>query len=179
LISSNVLDELYFEWLFKSVSFNHKETYLSLCEQLYHTDFKWFVPNDDNRVEDGRLLRSDFLDESKLYTESDDWFIRDCSMLELILGISYRLSFESTVEHDIWFWEILENLNLTKYTDSFYTEGSYKEIDRILQKINKRTYRANGEGGLFPLRYASEDQRKIEIWYQMSAYLLENNFMSE
>ena len=36
-----------------------------------------------------------------------------------------------------------------------------------------RTYDSNGYGGLFPLRNPREDQRKVELWYQLNAYLLE------
>jgi hypothetical protein len=44
-------------------------------------------------------------------------------------------------------------------------------IDRFLS----RKYDYNGVGGIFPLRKgASEDQRNVEIWYQMQSYLMEN-----
>ena len=38
----------------------------------------------------------------------------------------------------------------------------------------ERRYKRSGEGGLFPLKNAAKDQRKVEIWYQLSSYLLEN-----
>jgi hypothetical protein len=34
-----------------------------------------------------------------------------------------------------------------------------------------RTYEPNGVGGFFPLENPNEDQREVELWYQMSAYV--------
>jgi hypothetical protein len=41
-------------------------------------------------------------------------------------------------------------------------------------RLNRRLYTTSGYGGLFPLEEPKEDQRKVEIWYQMMAYLGEN-----
>jgi hypothetical protein len=32
----------------------------------------------------------------------------------------------------------------------------------------------NGTGGLFPLKMPKVNQRRVEIWYQMSAFIEEN-----
>ena len=37
-----------------------------------------------------------------------------------------------------------------------------------------REYSDNGHGGLFPLKNPKKDQRKVEIWYQMTEYINEN-----
>jgi len=171
LISSFLKNDLYFNWLLDKAG--AKKSYKSLCEQLHSTEFKWFIPNDDNRIEDGKNLRTMFLDEFGVYT-GNSWSKFDCSILELILGISYRLSYETDMDVDAWFWELIDNLNLSKYTDVYYDEVAYQEINKATKKINNRTYKRNGEGGLFPIKNHNEDQRAIEIWYQMSAYLLEN-----
>lgn len=173
MIDSESLNESYLEWLVTKVG---GFRYLSLCEQLFNTEFKWHVPNDDNRDEDGRLLRIDFLDEFELEA-TDKWLKTNCSMLELILGVSHRLSYESDIEFDVWFWELIENIGLIDFHDLNYTTATQKQIDRATKRINDRTYEVDGLGGLFPLKNNKEDQRKIEIWYQMSAYLLENNLM--
>lgn len=59
------LDEQYLKWLYRQVASskyrNPARTYWSLLRQLYTTEFVWTVPNDDNRVEDGRDLRYEFL----------------------------------------------------------------------------------------------------------------------
>jgi hypothetical protein len=43
-----------------------------------------------------------------------------------------------------------------------------------LAVLNKREYFPSGKGGLFPLENPREDQTKVEIWYQMHAYVMEN-----
>ena len=49
------------------------------------------------------------------------------------------------------------------------------EADGGLDGFINRQYEANGEGGLFPLKGVCEDQREVEIWYQMNAYLYEHH----
>jgi hypothetical protein len=93
-------------------------------------------------------------------------------MLELLIGLSRRLSFVADGEPFDWFWQLMENLGLEKYNDN--TVIPEKEVDGILDEVIWRTYKRNGSGGLFPLRKATEDQRDVELWYQLSAYLLEH-----
>lgn len=171
---SDLVEEQYLDWLIYKIG---GDKYRSLCEQLYKTSFIWFIPNDDNRDEDGRQLRSDFLDEVKVYPFGE-WRIRDCSVLELILGVAHRLSYDSNINSDDWFWELITNLGLLKYNDASYDRTTNTEVNKIIRKLNNRTYKRDGSGGLFPLSNHNEDQRKVEIWYQMSSYLLENNLMA-
>lgn len=72
-----------------------------------------------------------------------------------------------------WFWKILENAGLEKYTDEQFDEW---KVYQILDDIVDRRYNRNGFGGLFPLRKPKKDQRKVELWYQMCAYLVENYY---
>lgn len=172
------LDELYFEWLYSQVSSvkekNPSRTYWRLLKQLYTKEFLWIIPNDDNRAEDGRDLRHEFIDDRQIYPVDLSWISLGCSMLELLIGLSRRLSFEAEGESRGWFWKLIENLGLEKYNDN----GPHpeKEVDEILNQVIFRTYRRNGSGGLFPLRRAAEDQRDVEIWYQLCAYILEKGY---
>lgn len=180
MTSSTTIDERYFTWLFSSV--NHviskdpKKSYWRLCEQLYKKPFEWFVNNDHNRAEDGRLLRESYLHNNDDYAD-DSWIELDCSMFELFIGVAHRASFDTDVLSDVWFWQLISNVELSGFTD--YTYSNKKsvefEVDEILTRIIKRTYSSDGYGGLFPLRDPKKDQRKVEIWYQMSSYLLEND----
>lgn len=170
---SKSLDELYFTWLYHHVaedSRNPSETYWKLLRQLYCKEFVWIIPNDDNRAEDGKDLRLEFV-ESEGIDVDHEWMNMTCSMLELLIGLSRRLSFEAEGEPRGWFWHMIENLGFEIYNDnSLYPEG---EIDRRLDELIWRLYKRNGSGGLFPLKRPPEDQRNVEIWYQLSAYLLE------
>ena len=70
---------------------------------------------------------------------------------------------------------LIENLDLVKFDDiSLDEDGNFDEIDIRLSNFMERTYTRNGYGGLFPLTKSKENQRNVEIWYQMSAYLEEN-----
>lgn len=169
------IDDAYLEWLYDQVGSvevtNPARTYWNILRQLYTKEFVWHVPNDDNRVEDGRDLRREFLEEQKILLQDPHWLDLGCSMLELLIGLSRRLSFEAEGEPSEWFWHLMENIHLDKYNDRMrYDE---EKVDEILERIIWRTYKANGRGGLFPLERPAENQTRVELWYQMSAYLLE------
>lgn len=173
---SHELDERYFTWLYSQVAplkvKNPSRTHWSLAKQLFTKEFVWFVPNDDNRVEDGRDLRFEFLHECGIKDVPPDWLGLGCSMLELLIGLSRRLSFNADGESRDWFWQLIENLNLPPCNDRVYNDDLKDEIDQALDSVIWRTYAPNGDGGLFPLREYNQDQRKVELWYQMHAYIL-------
>jgi len=73
-----------------------------------------------------------------------------------------------------WFAEFVANLRLGGYTDEAYELRDSAKINRVLQKFNQRKYDSYGDGGIFPLKAPEEDQKKVELWYQMSAYMAEN-----
>lgn len=176
---SALLDELYFEWLYSQVCSvkrkNPARTYWKLFKILFTKEFVWFVPNDDNRVEDGKELRWDFLRSKKMEPDDidKDWLQMGCSMLELFVGLSRRLAFETSADPEEWFWELLDNLDLRKYNDSVHIPRN--EVEDTLDRVIWRTYRRNGHGGLFPLQRTKYDQRDVELWYQLNAYLLERD----
>lgn len=171
------LDEQYLTWLYGSIGSrklrNSSRTYWSLARQLYTTEFVWFVPNDDNRVEDGRDLRIEFLNACEYDADDDEWLSLPCSMLEMLIGLSRRLSFEADGEPRDWFWHLIENLDLRHYNDRDYDRRAERHIEEVLNRVIFRQYDPDGHGGLFPLRDADKDQRKVELWYQMAHYLLE------
>lgn len=176
---SKPLDEEYLEWLYGQVAStrlrNPAKTHWALLCRLYKTEFDYFVPNDDNRAEDGRELRYEFLDD----IDEDaplTWLDEPCSFLEMMIGLSRRLAFEAGGQARGWFWHLMDNLNLRKYTDDLYDQRDdfmTGRINRVLERINRRDYEQDGSGGLFPLDNPREDQRDVEIWYQMNTYLLE------
>jgi len=174
------LDELYFVWLYNQVGDSEAKdpsrTYWVMLKQLYCKEFVWLIPNDDNRVEDGKELRYEFVDQSGLNDVDRNWIDLGCSMLELLIALSRRLSFEAEKKPRDWFWHMLDNLDLRKYNDKYRSRSRkfpVKEVDEILDRVIWRTYTYNGEGGLFPLDSAPSDQRETELWYQLSAYVLE------
>lgn len=170
-------DEAYFKWLYSLVASprlkNPARTFWSLLRDLYKREFVWYVPNDDNRKEDGRDLRQEFLELHDIYDPDPDWLDLECSMLEMLIAMSRRISFQVDGDPRDWFWHMLENVDLQKYSDSKYDNRARRDIQQALEIIVERKYAPTGRGGLFPLRNAREDQREVELWYQLSAYLIE------
>jgi hypothetical protein len=103
------------------------------------------------------------------------WLDLGCSMLEMLIGLSRRLSYEAEGSAFAWFWKMVDNLGLYNYTDDIYEISIAEEVDEALDRINDRTYEWDGRGGLFPLDDAMKDQRTTELWYQKEAYLLEHD----
>lgn len=172
-MTPELTDDAYLRWLYRQVAQvrlrNPSRTYWSLLRQLYTTEFVWFIPNDDNRVMDGRELRYEFIEEEGITYVNDEWLDLGCSMLEMLIALSRRLSFDAEGQPRAWFWHLLKNIELDHLTDE--QPYSEKEVDDVLETVIWRNYQANGHGGLFPLKNAKRDQTKVEIWYQLAAYL--------
>lgn len=171
------LDEQYFKWLYSKVASvrttNPTRTYWSLFRLLFRKEFDWTVPNDDNRVEDGRDLRKEFSDAKNLHP-SVEWMKMECSMLEMLIALARRLEYDTEASLSDWFFCLLSNINLNGYNDSYFKLSDETTINRSLDRVVQRTYEPDGHGGLFPLDYPQEDQRYVELWYQRAAYLLEH-----
>jgi len=168
------LDDRYFTWLYSQVGVveerNKSRTYWKLLRRMYQTEFIWLIPNDDNRVEDGRELRYEWMHTEDIRADPE-WLALACSFLEMLIALSRRLAFEGEGHPETWFWHLIENLDLMDCTDR--VRFDLGEVDDILDRIIYRTYAPDGVGGLFPLRHARRDQRDVELWYQMQAYLIE------
>ena len=180
-MSKDTLDDRYFEWLYGHIAAirnrNPARSYWHLARLLYTTAFLWNVHNDDNRAEDGKELRYEFAEERNIDIQDPAWMDMDCSMLEMLIALSRRAAFESPGEPGDWFWKFVQNMELDKYTDAVWNLGIEREVEDRLERVIFRKYGADGMGGIFPLRYPRGDQRMIELWYQLSAYLLEGDYV--
>lgn len=172
------LDELYLNWLYSQVGStktrSKERTYWHLLRQLFTTEFVWFIPNDDNRCVDGQDLRYEFLEDHEIDDVDQFWLDEPCSFLEMLVALSRRLAFLADGEPRDWFWHLIGNLDLTRCNDAYYNDGLKAVVVETVDRVIWRQYYENGHGGLFPLRNATRDQRKVEIWYQMNAYLMEH-----
>ena len=171
------LDERYFNWLCERVGVTSRrdpaKSHTLLAEDMYKTPFEDFVPNDFNRAEDGKALRMEFLDATHARADAS-WLSLDCSILEMIVALAGKFAYHTNWGLSASFWLFITNLELGKYTDEKYHDAIREAVLFVLNTINKRTYEFDGRGGLFPLTDPPTDQRGVEIWYQMSAYMLEN-----
>ena len=140
------------------------------------------MPMDANRGNDGLQLRVDFQNEHGAWGSSTNR--GPCSYLELLVGLAKRMSFlmhgEEHSHTEFYFWHLIGNLGLIKCTDDrWHNMNGEFFVDDAIYRINERCFCAGGEGGLFPLRNPERDQRGVEIWYQMQAWLMENSDVGE
>jgi hypothetical protein len=164
------LEAAYFKWLYPQVidTEHRNRPYEGLLMLLYFKEFVWTVPNDDNRIEDGLEIRREFLATQRTRYE----LTLPCSFLEVLIGLSRRLEFQTDGTAEGWAWQLLVNLELHRMADPL-SRRKQSQVDEILEAVIWRTYNPDGSGGFFPLGWPEEDQTKVEIWYQMAHYVNE------
>lgn len=162
----SAVDPDYLEWLQGQVATPTDKSYRQLLQELAAKEFVWLIPNDDNRLEDGLELRLEYFDEYER-TEADS-----VSALEVLIGLSRRLAFIAEGEPEWWAWRLIENLDLVRCWDPL-SARKLRDLDDRLDALIWRTYHADGTGGFFPLAWPEADQREVELWYQMNAYVEE------
>lgn len=175
------VEQDYFHWLCEQVHIDQEErSYWLLAKDLHKAEFYALVPRDENRVYDGLELREDYL--SSIGYPDYVQLMGECSVLEMMIAVARRIDFQTSDPYGddgydqtaYWFWQMIENLGLTDFSDDVYMQMNGIDIvDNAIRQLVERQYEADGNGGLFPLRNASEDQRDVEIWYQMCSYLNE------
>jgi hypothetical protein len=162
------IENEYFNWLCAKVLHDRSRTYYTLLLIMHKTEFIIVVPFDRHRAADGIELRQDFIREINAEPD-DEWMDLPCSVLEMMLAFSKRVSFQTDLPTDQWFWEFMTNLNLNEFRH--VSDSDVPEIERTLHILNWRTYDPRGNGGMFPLSQTDNDQREVEIWYQFCEYL--------
>jgi hypothetical protein len=175
-MTPGTLDDQYLTWLYGQVAEvrarKSSRTFWDLFRQLYAIEFVWTIANDDNRASDGRELRREWVEIEQVEVD-DAWLALGCSFLEMLIGLSRRLAFDTEDSVSYWFWHLIDNLGLQNYHDrSGYNE---EDVEEITSAVIWRTYDPDGTGGLFPIPNTPNDQRTIEIWYQLSEYLLQDS----
>jgi len=166
----NKLDYNYYEWLISQIRSPRKRTYKDLFSRMHNLEFVWFVPNDDNRMQDALELREEFLYEND--GSSQRLSLKWVTFLEVLVALSRRVAFTGGGDAESWAWRLIKNLHLEKMSDPV-TETKARRIDDTLYTLIWRTYSASGRGGFFPLKFPTKDQTKLEIWDQMNAYIIE------
>lgn len=171
----------YFSWLCGFIYQNRGErSWYILLRTLAETPFKALIANDMNRCTDGFALREEYIQDvpdGKLGKFED----APCSVLEMMIALARRMDYELSEPNvrdrtAVYFWRMVKNLGLYDYDDAYYGSilDAGEKVRMILNIFLNREYGYSGEGGLFPLAAPDRDQRDVEIWYQMNAYLQEN-----
>lgn len=174
------LQQDYFHWLCEMVHVEQEDrSYWLVAKDLHHKIFYAIIERDENRALDGLELRDQFL-ESEWRGRRDE-IEGECTVLEMLVALAQRMDFETTEIDDerdrtaYWFWVMIDNLGLMDFDDDSYVElDGQSYVDEIIDEFVAREYEYDGVGGIFPLKHAGRDQRKVEIWYQMSSYLYEH-----
>jgi len=149
-----------------------------LLRQLHETPFYPLVLNDENRASDGLDIRDAYFDGERGGLQAP--LRGECTMLEMLIGLSYRLEsltaqsrWEKTPRE--WFWVLVDNLGLDYRSNRGLSRAEYcARIVSVCHLFLERQYESDGNGGLFPLKTPGNDQKRVEIWYQMSAFIIEN-----
>lgn len=161
--------EAYLDYLEPQVGIESGESFRGLLHLMYETEFVWQPPiiGDRNRLADGLEIRAEWIDATGQVGE-----MGPCSFLEVLVGLSRRMAWLTSENAEGWGWQLLINLELDRMRDSLSRYKIRKARD-ILDSVIWRTYEPDGTGGFFPLNYPPEDQRRVELWYQMNAYVIE------
>lgn len=169
-----LIEHTYFQWLRDRIEtpFANGKTHEGLLGQLHSKEFVWVIPNDDNRLHDAAELRQEFSYEYEVDTRQLLLEV-PISVLEVIVALSVRMEFQVDGGAAKWAWTLIENMDLAGFVDPV-TPRMAELIDDKLDTFIWRNYSPSGEGGLFPLKNPHTDQRKVELWYQMHAWLAEN-----
>lgn len=164
----------YFHWLCSHIQIpDNGRSYEGLLTIMHMREFVWVVGNDENRIEDGRELRTFYLNRRQI--EDHEGVRTDpVSFLEVLIGLSARVAFMVSEKPDEWAWKLIENLGLHRMSDEELSEENVDKIHDKLDAVIFRTYDVDGSGGFFPLLVPTNDQTQVEIWYQMAAYVEEN-----
>lgn len=158
----------YYIWLLDRIGVlqGRYEHYTLLVEHLFSKEFTFVFSMDENRGLAGLGLRVLYASENGVYLE--DVHGGPCSVLEMLESLAESMSFDTGDTIQKWFWEMLDNLTLTEYSDDFYNHESVEEILRVWLS---REYDSSGVGSIFPVPNFKGDMRNLEIWDQKNVYM--------
>lgn len=168
----------YLDWIVEKIEYDKVDwnDYNLLIRELHRTTFVWSdetpeLAMDENRAKDGEYLRVMFEMETG-YRIADlyDDIGKECSMLEMMVALSIRIDNEimgvGYEEYGQWFYAMLKNLRLLKYTDYNFEEVKVRQILRhFLEK--------SGDSFIFKTVTSDRNFLSLEIWDQMSCWLNE------
>jgi hypothetical protein len=162
----------YLEWLSAQITPNRPRNFEELFYQLSQKEFFYVLAEDNSRIQDVHELRHACFREFdvKPYVTTD--VLGPVSVLEVMVALSKRLAYQTDSDAGQWAWQLMINLQLDRYSGRI-SRRLAEEIDGMLDRLIWRQYQPDGVGGFFPLAWPQRDQTDVELWYQMSAYLEE------
>ena len=170
------IEDGYVAWL-KNQAMGQDRSYDELLDFLYEKTYFFTLRMDENRAEDGIELRYIYEMENGIDDESGLDPGRDCSMLEMMVGLARRcenqimVDMEEGAQPERWFMVMLTNLGLLDFVNE---EFDVRKVNDIIERFLSHRYSYFGEGSLFYVRYPRNDMRKTDLWYQAMWYFTEN-----
>ena len=172
----DLINSDYFAWMYERMCgdrFSRRVSFRKLLSYLHNTEFKYLLPMDENRAEDGTYLRYLFALDYTSVSRADEYLDGPCSVLEMMIALSLKI--EETMDDPLigdrtaqWFWNMVVSLGLGSMNDDRFDEIY---VNEVLATFLNREYEPNGKGGLFTIRGCREDLRDVDIWHQMCWYL--------
>lgn len=178
-MSREELRKEYFEWLcdfvYDDKRMSRGLSYNKMFSFLFDTPFHWTMPMDENRAADGIDLRYRYGRERGIADPIVASYLDDrgCSMLEMMVALALRMENQIMENPDVgnrvgqWFWDMAVSLDINMPDSRF----DYGRAERCIDRLERRTFKTNGEGGLFTVTTTTKDMRTTEIWYQMCYYI--------
>lgn len=166
----------YFEWLSDLVCkkrFGKQISYRKLLIYLHGVKFRYSIPRDENRAEDGISLRYRYSLHQDFGGVVPKCLDGPCSVLEMMVALAMKC--EETMDDPSigdrtgqWFWGMVTNLGLGAMMDDRFDR---RYVEDVVNRFLDRDYEPDGKGGLFTIRNCDVDLRNVQIWYQMNWYL--------
>lgn len=160
----------YYIWLLDRIGLLQEthSTYSHLLQYLFNTDYIYVLNGDRDRAEGGKNLRVVFSNTESIFEE--DIKMGPCSVLEMLIALAFHVSDNSRLSATYWFMDMLHNLGLDEYSDTFFDANS---VDDILNVWMNRLYDHDGQGNIFKIIDFHGDMRTMQTWDQMNAYLID------
>ena len=158
----------YYMWLleYAGILYDGHELYNDLIQYLFAIEFEYAFVMDENRAKAGETLRTKFASEAGVYVEEVK--TGPCTVLEMLIALADAIAFDTGGCISDWFWEMMDNLDLTRFDDDHFDQD---QVEARVSIWMYRLYDSNGLGSLFPVVGYKGDMRKLEIWDQKNIYI--------
>lgn len=165
----------YFQWLKEQADFiEFGDDYDRLLSKLYAMDYTPVLRMDQNRLADAMTMR-----ERICATYGFKRPAYSCSFLEFLVALSFRMHYicDAPNEYRVkeFFWRLLYNLQINEFSNHIWNEECERRVEDAVNRVNTHTFEADGAGGLFPMAAPKQNQRNLEVWYQLNQYLQDPN----
>ena len=166
----------YLTWLVNRMNIVEGRDYNLLLRELYNYEFYAIVKYDEDRGMDGVVLRDIWAEETG-YRGSVNF--RPPTILETIIGISLRIEdkifggpWADEWDYKMIFWDLIKNLGLLEY-DGELSSRDYEFIGTVLEGFLSKTSHCDTFGNIFIFSVTPRNVRKMNLWAQMDAYIVE------